>query len=65
MMTSTSHLQMCKRKRQALSTAVMIMAGLFSQFYLVPAIAEIKTDFGVYPEPPLQLPLTQGRVKDH
>ncbi len=65
MMTPTNQTQIRKRtnnKSLALSTAVMVITGLLSQVFPFSAFAEIKTDFGVYPEPPLQ-PLPQAGAK--
>ena len=46
----------------SLLTVLVIVVGLLLEFPLMPAAAELKTDFGVYPEPPLQ-PLSQAGAK--
>ena len=45
-----------------LLTVLVITVGLLLEFLVIPAAAELKTDFGVYPEPPLQ-PLSQAGAK--
>lgn len=64
-MTSTTDVTIqtqSHRKNFPLSKAVLIITGFLLACSLPPAAAELKTDFGVYPEPPLQ-PLTQAGAK--